>query len=133
MQFKEVGARLKLMRHRYDPGSKRTRATMIGSVDVKAESVPVEVRQKLTPDELVDLTVELDRRREIRRYDEAKALLSKNFAEFARKAVQGLQWEGIVNSLTPDQVEEIWSVLDEMRTAMRKAGLPKKKRKNEEI
>ncbi|MNE52372.1 hypothetical protein D3C80_1470420 [compost metagenome] len=106
---------------------------MIGSVDVKAESVPVEVRQKLTPDELVDLTVELDRRREIRRYDEAKALLSKNFAVFARKAVQGLQWEGIVNSLTPDQVEEIWSVLDEMRTAMRKAGLPKKKRKNEEI
>ncbi len=132
MQFKEVGARLKLMRHKYDPGSKRTRATMIGSVDVKAESVPAEVRQKLTPEELVDLTVELDRRAEIRRYDEAKALLAKNFAEFARKAVQGLQWEGIVNGLTSDQVDEIWSVLDEMRTAMRKAGLPKKKQKDKE-
>ena len=131
MQIKEVGKKLQLLRPVWVPGD-RTRVTMIGSIPKDSESVPDEIREALTPEELIDLAVELNNRKSLRQLDDASKLLTGGFAEAAQKAIQGLKWEHLVKSLSADQIDAIWSSLDEMRTAMRKAGLPKPKKKDEE-
>lgn len=131
MQIKEVGNKLQLLRSEYVPGD-RTRAKMIGSLPKDSESVPADIRELLTTEEIVELMMELNKRTSLRQYEEASSLLTGGFANTVQQAIQGLKWERLVKSLNPDQVEAIWSSLDEMRTAMRKAGLPKSKKKDEE-
>lgn len=131
MQIKEVGNKLQLLRAEYVPGD-RTRAKMIGSLPKDSESVPADIRELLTTEEVVELMMELNKRTSLRQYEEASKLLTGGFANTVQQAIQGLKWERLVKSLNPDQVEAIWSSLDEMRTAMRKAGLPKSKKKDEE-
>jgi hypothetical protein len=126
MRIKEKGQRLQLLRTEYVPEIKRGRDIMIGSLSKYAGSVPDDVRELLTADELEKLETYLTQRRE------ASTVMMQGFAldtlpSKLREAMEGLKSADKVAAMKPDHIAEIWACLDAMRTAMRKAGLSKPK------
>lgn len=128
MRFKEMGKKLQLMRPIYVPEDGRTREKMIGSIDADAERIPPEIFALLTEGEAVQLYKELNERTALRRLRGSQNALGTGVVDEIGKAIEGLKWAHLVEAVTPEQVEAIWTALDEMRSAMRKAKLEKPKK-----
>lgn len=122
MRIKEKGKRLQLLRTEYVPELKRGRDVMIGSLSKYDAHVPDDVKALLSEDELAKLETHLKERRE------ASAAVMQGFAldtlpSKLREAMEALKSPEHAASVTPEHAASIWSALDDMRAAMRKAGL----------
>lgn len=122
MRFKVVGKKLQLLRPMYVPGD-RTREKMIGSIDANAEEAPPEILALLNEEEKFQLNFTLGTRSAHREHDACQATLETGVVETIRTAIRALSWPGMAQGMTPAQVAAILSALDEMRSAMCKAGL----------
>ena len=126
MRIKEKGQRLQLLRTEYVPELKRGRDVMIGSLSKYDASVPEDVKSLLDAGELQKLEAYLTERRE------ASTVMMQGFAldtlpSKLRDAMEGLKSVDKVAAMKPERIAEIWAALDDMRAALRKAGLPRPK------
>lgn len=123
MRFKEVGKKLQLIRPVYVPEDRRTREKMIGSIDSNAEEATPEILALLNDEEKYQLKYTLATRSAHRAFDACKAALETGVVETIGTAITALSWVGMAEQMTPAQVSAMLSALDEMRSAMCKAGL----------
>jgi len=126
MRIKEKGTRLQLLRTEYVPELKRGRDVMVGSLSKYDSRVPDDIKTLLSEDELAKLEAYLKDRHE------ASAAAMQGFAldtlpSKLRESIEALKSADKVASMTPEHAAKIWSALDDMRAAMRKAGLTRPK------
>jgi len=126
MRIKEKGTRLQLLRTEYVPELKRGRDVMVGSLSKYDSRVPDDIKSLLSDDELAKLETHLKERQE------ASAAAMQGFAldmlpSKLRESIEALKSADKVASVTPEHAARIWAALDDMRTAMRKAGLARPK------
>lgn len=128
MRVKEVGGKLQLYRPMWVPEDKRTREKMIGSIDLNAEAASPEILALLDEDEKYQLRADLSKRKAVRDYEACKEALEAGVVDTIGIAIKALSWIGMAQQMTPEQVASMWTALDDMRAAMRKANLPKPKK-----
>lgn len=122
MQIREKGKRLLLIRTKYDSDRKRTIGHTVASQDKYLSTVDPLVRLQLTKEEVDKLEKWLSSRAEKQSVDSLKWGLSY-LPESVRRAVKALSVDGLAEGLTPEKADDIWLALDELKKALRKAGL----------
>lgn len=127
MRIKEAGKRLQLVRTTYEPESRRGVDKMIASVSSDVSNIPVDVLPLLTPEEVEQVTYLLRERHLRKKKIASKTVLKSGFVESGHLAIWALTHTDIVESLMPEEVINIWSMLEQVQLAMEKAKLPRPK------
>jgi hypothetical protein len=127
MRIKEAGKRLQLVRTTYNPESRRGVDKMIGSLSSEALEVPFDIRSLLTPEEIEQVDNALVNRQFARRMDSYRSALKTDFVAAGTLTVHALSCPSIVDELTPEEVSNLWSVLERMQRAMKRAKLQRPK------
>ncbi|MGF6314967.1 hypothetical protein [Pseudomonas frederiksbergensis] len=127
MRIKEAGKRLQLVRTTYNPESRRGIDKMIASLSSEALEVPLDVRPLLTPEEFEQVDLALVNRQFAKRMESYRAALKTEFVAAGTLTVHALSCPSIVDELTPEEVSNLWSVLERMQRAMKRAKLQRPK------
>lgn len=127
MRIKEAGKRLQLVRTTYAPECRRGIDKMIASISSEAIHVPLDVVPLLTPEEIKQVEGALMKRYTAKRKESFRTALSTGFAEAATLATDALRCPEIVDALTPEEVANLWSVLERVQWSMERAKLPRPK------
>ena len=125
MRIKEAGKRLQLVRTTYEPESRRGVDKMIASVSSEALCVPFDVLPLLTPEEITQVEGALMRRYAAKLKKSHITALKTGFGEAGTLVVDALLRPEIVDELTPEEVTNIWSVLERVQWALEKAKVPR--------
>ena len=127
MRLKKVGKKLQLLRPIYVPEDRRTREKMIASVNVDATKIPSVVLPLLTHEEIMQVNFLLQERHLAEKKKASKTALKTGFVESGTLAIWALTYRDIVDALNPEEVINIWSVLEGVQCAMEKAKHPRPK------
>lgn len=127
MRLKEVGKKLQLLRPVYVPEDRRTREKMIASVNSDATTIPLDVLPLLAPEEIKQVSYLLQKRHIAEKKRASKTALKTGFVESGALAIWALTYSDIVDSLNPEEVINIWAVLERVQWALEKAKLPRPK------
>lgn len=124
MHFREQGKSLQLVRTTYNPAKGRGEQTVVAKLPQYTYTIPDDVRQLLTADEVAQLTDYLAAL-EAGRRQQANAYHLRKLTEDMTMAVEALK-----AGSTPSDADAIWTAMADMAKALKKAGYPKPKARN---
>lgn len=121
MRIKEAGKRLQLLRTTYTAESRRGVDKMIGSISSESINVPFDILPLLTPEEVKQVNGVLLKRYVEKQRKSYETVLKTGFLNAGMLAVDALTYPEIVDGLTPDEASNLWSVLERVQWALKKA------------
>lgn len=127
MQIRERGRRLLLLRTHYDKERQRTFGRTFATLDASLREPPADVLELLSEDEIEQLRAWFAERDAARTRAAAKMALA-TVAAGNRRAAQALADEGARGSFSEPDAEEVYSSVDELTKALRRAGFKRQKR-----
>lgn len=124
MQIRVQGQKIQCIRSTYDPQIKRSRQTVVATLDKYADKFPSAGLDALTESELAELHAWFDARAAQRSADDARICLQ--FApEWLNRIAGALADEQADAILSADHAASIWESIAKVQAAMRKAGHPR--------
>jgi hypothetical protein len=100
---------------------------MIASISPEAINVPFDVVPLLTPEEIKQVESALMKLYLARRKESLRTALKTGFSEAGTLVGDALRCPEIVDALTPEEVANLWSVLERVQWWMERAKLPRPK------
>lgn len=115
MHFRQRGNVIQLVRTAYDAEKKGPKSEVVGRLPKRAKEIPEELRAKLTPQEIGELTTYMEQTREI------EELQRKLAAHTLRQTVaQAIEYaEGVTDEAEQDRLRAIFA---DAVVALRRAG-----------
>lgn len=122
MQFREQNNKIQILSYEgYDKEARRSRVRMLGSIDKHSLTITSDLKNKLTVEQLGELTAYIEERRSKLKTE----IASSNVLIVAgamKRAAAALDNNQQIDKAT---AREIWSNMDELRRAMGRAGYPR--------
>lgn len=120
MHFREQGKSLQLIRTTYDAERGRGVQTVVGRIPQYTYEIPHEIAPLLTPEETSQLNDYLSAVKAARYKLELANSLNYIAASQMKKAT-----EALVDGIPPKSADELWSAMEDLAKALRKAGHPR--------
>jgi hypothetical protein len=127
MQIRVQGNKIQLIRTHYIKEKKRTEGKVFASLKLFTYIIPDSVRDELTSDEIKQLENFLSKLKESDTINELRYHLS-SISTDTIMASKALSVEELVVSFTPEKAAAIYSSIDVLKKALKKAGYTKEKR-----
>lgn len=121
MQIRQSGRRIQFLRTYYVPDLKRSKQTLLGSVEVGATELPAALAAKLTQEEQAEFAVWVKKQEEAERsarMDQEIETLPQTLRDVAGHVLRGAQ-------LTAAQAKGMWEGMAQLRRQLTKAGYTK--------
>ena len=126
MQIREKGKKILCIRTEYRPEQKRTVGVTVASFSSGKSTVPEEVCQQLTKEEVDQLKNWLSERKESQTADRLKqSLLAAKFT--VGRAADALAVDSIAPYLSNAEADVLWGEIERLTKALKKAGHPRPK------
>lgn len=126
MQIREKGRKILCIRTEYRPEQKRTVGITVASMNSGLSTIPEDVCQQLTKEEVDQLEKWLSDRKQFKADDRLRMSLSTVKYAVGRTA-DALAVDSIAMYLSNSEADEIWAGIDRLTKALKKAGHPRPK------
>lgn len=123
MQFKKVGDRIQILAYvGYDKEKRRAKVQMIGSMSYYAPCINEELRSKLTDEQVAEVQVYIDERKEKESFENEKLHLQYMSSSLNRGAriIRDERFD-----ITEDKAKAIFEALEEIKKALKERGFKK--------
>ncbi len=124
MQIRVQGQKIQCIRSAYDPQIKRSRQSVVATLDKYADKIPSEGLEALVDEEMAELRAWFDARAAQRSADDARICLQ--FAPGWLNRIAGALADEQADAILSDEhVAKIWESIGSLQVALRKAGHPR--------